>query len=247
MAKLNQILGVEKGTKTRVYSELTQIDKQLQKADLLSGISRVYTPKDDDGDKLPPETKHVQVTVHEAIGLIKTKTAELFDITATKEWANTGTDGARADILIDGVALVEKVPVTYLLFLEKQCTDLRTVISRLPVLDPASEWALDTNTGVYKTEPRETVRTVKVPKTLELSPATKEHPAQVQVFTEDVVAGTWATVVFSGAIPATERTTLLDRAEALLNAVKMAREAANDLVVTQQNVGAPLLSFVFGA
>ncbi len=33
--KLNQILGVEKGTKARVYNELTQVDKQLAKGDLL--------------------------------------------------------------------------------------------------------------------------------------------------------------------------------------------------------------------
>jgi len=247
MTKLNQILGIAKGVRTRVYSELTQVDKQLAKPDLLTGISRTYTPKDAEGEQIPPESKHVQLKVSDALETIRKKTVEVFDIVATQEFANSGDSGARADIVIDDIALVPSVPVTYLLFLEKQLVDLRTVIGRLPVLDPAYDWTLDTNTGVYKTAPKTTLRTTKVPKAFVKYEATKEHPAQVEVFTEDVVQGSWEVVAFSGAIPDTERIAMLERVEKLINAVKLAREAANDVAVTQQHVGDPLLSYIFNA
>ena len=61
MAKLNQIIAVEKGVKSAVSREVTDNYHQLQKAALLTGISRTYTPRDDEGDKLPAEYTKVQV------------------------------------------------------------------------------------------------------------------------------------------------------------------------------------------
>ncbi len=243
MGRLNQVLAVEKGTKTRVYNEITQIDKGLQKTELLSGIARSYTPKEDGGQQLPPESKNVQVTVPNAVELLRSGIAEWFDITATKDWAN---QDAKADIVVDGTTLLADVPPTFLLFLEKQLTDLRTLIGRLPVLDPADEWTWSDNSAAYTTRPSESLRTVKVPKAFVKYDATPEHPAQVDVFHEDVVVGTWSTTKFSGAIPASDRLAMLDRAERLLNAVKVAREEANNLEVEQKTIGATLLSYVFG-
>lgn len=243
MGKLNQVLAVEKGVKTRVYGELTQIDKGLQKAELLSGISRTYTPKEDDGQQLPPESKNVQATVAGAMELLMGTVPEWYDITATKDWAN---QSAKANIVVDETVLLADVPPTFLLFLEKQLTDLRTMISRLPVLDPADRWTWSDNSAAWTTEPSESLRTVKVPKAFVKYDATPEHPAQVDVFHEDVVAGTWRTMKFSGAIPASDRLAMMDRAEKLLNAVKVAREEANSMEVEQRTVGATLLSYVFG-
>lgn len=45
----------------------------------------------------------------------------LFDVTATKDWANCE---ARADVTVDGWVLVSAVPVSCLLFLEKRLTDI---------------------------------------------------------------------------------------------------------------------------
>jgi len=38
---------------------------------------------------------------------------------------------------------VGHVPATYLLFLEKQLTDLHTLVSKLPVLDASETWVFD--------------------------------------------------------------------------------------------------------
>jgi hypothetical protein len=47
MAKLNQIIAVEKGVKSQSLRDLTDAHQLLQKASMLSGISRTYRPKDE--------------------------------------------------------------------------------------------------------------------------------------------------------------------------------------------------------
>ena len=42
MTKLNQIIAVEKGVKSKSFQELTEAHHNVQKAALLSGLSRKY-------------------------------------------------------------------------------------------------------------------------------------------------------------------------------------------------------------
>lgn len=168
----------------------------------------------------------------------------LFDVTATKDWANCE---ARAHVTVDGRELVRDVPVSYLLFLEKQLVDLHTFIRKLPVLDGAEAWNLDASTDAWKTEPVRTIRTRKVPRNHVKAEATEKHPAQVEVYYEDVAVGYWTTVKFSGALPARRVNELLERVEKLQQAVKFAREEANGAEVTDQRVGDAVFGFLFGS
>src|SRR5207342_3582487 len=86
---------------------------------------------------------------------------ELFDVTATKDYTNCK---ARADVVVDGKPLLREVPVTYLLFLEKQLVDLHTFIKKLPVLDASETWNFDASADAFATEPVQTVKTKKVPR-----------------------------------------------------------------------------------
>ena len=52
MAKMNQVIAIEKGVKSRCYSNLTNLHKLLQKPDLFDGLSRVYLKNDEDGDDI---------------------------------------------------------------------------------------------------------------------------------------------------------------------------------------------------
>ncbi len=51
MAKLNQITAVEKGIKSGTLRDLTDVHNSLQKPARLSGISRTYQPKDEEGEQ----------------------------------------------------------------------------------------------------------------------------------------------------------------------------------------------------
>ncbi len=239
---LNKIVSVEKAVKSNVYKQFTKIHHQLQKSALIGGISRVYTPRDDDGDILPAEQTRVQLRSQEAIKEAHELLERLFDVVATKDWGNMG---AKADVMIDGEPLLKDVPVTYLLFIEKQLSDLKTFIEKLPTLDASESWRWDENQNCYATETVETHRTKKVPRVLVKYEATEDHPAQTEVWHEDVVVGNWKTIKYSGAQSAQRVKVLMERVDKLQVAVKHAREDANELEVEDVKVGAKVLSWIF--
>jgi hypothetical protein len=242
MPLLNQILAIEKGTKSKAEQELTRAYHQLQKPDLLAGISKTYQPKDEEGDQLPPESKRVQMKAEELLRQVSGYIAELFDVTLTKDVANCG---AKADLVVDGQTLLKDVPVTTLLFLEKKLVDIHTFVSKLPTLDPAYDWHYDTAQDCWATEPRQTHRTQKIQRPLVLAPATDKHPAQVQLVTEDVIAGNWTTIGFSGAMQSQRVNQIVARVEKLQAAIKMAREAANSIEAPKQEMGKPIFDYLF--
>ncbi len=242
MAKLNQILAIEKGIKTRVYGEFTELHNATQKPALMNGFHKSYAARDEDGETYPSESQKVQYVASEVFERVAKGLCELFDITATKDWANCT---ARANVVVDGKPLLEDVPATYLLFLEKQLSDLHTFVGKMAELDPGSDWAVDPGTGLFKTEPTSTQRTKKVQRPITLYEATKEHPAQTQLITEDVIAGTWLTIKYSGAIAAPRKKQLLSRIEKLTNAVKYAREQANASEAPEKKLGREVFEFLF--
>jgi hypothetical protein len=243
MTKLNQIIAVEKGIKSRSFQELTDAHQAVQKPSLLSGIARTYQPKDEEGEQLPPESTRVQIRSDEVLRDIAVSLTRLFDVTASKDATNCV---ARADVKLDGEVLIGDVPVTYLLFLEKQLTDLHTFVKKLPVLDNAETWVFNESADCYSTEPVRTIRTRKVPRNHVKAEATEKHPAQVEVYYEDVAVGYWNTVKFSGAMPAKRVSELLGRVEKLQQAVKFAREEANGAAVVDRKVGDKVFGYLFG-
>jgi hypothetical protein len=242
MAKLNQIIAIEKGVKSQSLRDLTDSHQLLQKTAMLNGISRTYRPKDEEGEQLPPESTRVQVKAEEVIAQTVEVLTKLFDVTATKDWANTK---ARADVVVNGKVLLAQVPATYLLFLEKQLVDLHTFVKKLPILDAAETWTFDPSSDCWATEPVQTIKTKKIPRNHVKAEATEHHPAQVEVYYEDVAVGYWRTVKFSGALPAKRVNELLERVEILQQAVKFAREEANALEVEDQKLGETIFKYLF--
>jgi hypothetical protein len=141
--------------------------------------------------------------------------------------------------------LLADVPVTYLLFLEKELADLHAFISRIPVLNPAETWHFDENVGVYVTDVVKTVRSQKIPKVLVRYEATEKHPAQTEVYYIDEPVGDWSKVAFSGALPAQRQKVLLGRVLALADAVKIAREKANQAEVEDRRTGKVVFDYLF--
>lgn len=242
MTKLNQIIAVANGKKNEVQRNITDLYKQVQKPELFNGLSRHYQPLDDEGETLPPENKRVQLKVNDVINDASSQWTELFDIVATQDWANTE---ARADVVVDGVVILQQVPVTYMLFLEKQLNDVKSFISRLPELDPNDEWHFDDNANVNVSDVQRTNKTKKNLRVVELSPATEQHPAQVTTVNEDVKVGEWSTIKQSGAVSAKEKAAKIDRVNSLLEAVKFAREEANNSTVDDVSIGKPVFDFLF--
>lgn len=240
--KLCQIIAVANGQKARTQQALTQAYHKLQKEELLKGISRRYRPKEDGGEQFPSESKQVIYRVGDALSEAKQALTELFDLVATQDNANCL---AVADVAVNGKVILASMPVTTLLFLEKQLTDLHTMAGKLPTLDPSVLWSHNDQINCYQTDKTEAAKTKKISKVLVKYEATKEHPAQTEMVSEDVTVGYWETVHFSGAIPETERRQLIRRIEALQDGVKRAREQANSMEVKQVNIGESVFGFLF--
>lgn len=242
MTKLNQILAIEAGAKRDAETATTWAHHNFAKPALLAGISRVYRPRDDEGDQLPPESTKVQLQAEQVIKTVGEKLARLFDVTAIKDYTNCT---ARASIVVDGETLIEDAPVSYLLFLEKQLVNLLTFITKLPFQDPAETWEQDPTSGLWRTPEVVTVRSKKVPRNHVKAEATDRHPAQVEVWHEDIPVGYWHTVKFTGALPIKRIGELRERVTKLQAAVKMAREEANSVTVTDVRPGERIIDYLF--
>lgn len=242
MGKLHEVIAVEKATKSRAYSALTELDKAAQKADTFNGFAKSFAKLTEDGEDYPAESKKVTMKAADLLAQIGQLNTEYFDIEATKDRAN---QTASADVVVDGTVLISKAPVALLLFLEKQLTDVRTMVERIPVLDENKDWTFDPNSLLYRTEPARTHKTKKVPKVIVKYDATDKHPAQTEMTTEDIIVGHWSTTHLSGALPLPERLQYVNRLTKLLNAVKVARQQANDVEVKTEHIGASLFAYLF--
>ena len=241
---LNHFIAVEKGTKGRAEGTLTETHRNLAKAELINGIVKTYTPEDEErGERRASEIKRVHILVREQIDKAKEELARLFDVTATKDYGNCL---AKASIIVDGKTLLADVPVTYLLFLEKQLVNLHTFVMKLPIHDPNEIWHFNASTGTYVTDPVQSSSTKKVKKNHVKAEATDKFPAQVETYDEDVKVGTWTTIKHTSALPRTDVEAMRKRVEKLQDAVKQAREQANATHVAEQTVGETLLSYIFG-
>lgn len=246
MTLLNQVLAVRDGLKSKTARVVTDLHRLSQNETLLGGRIKTYRPKDEEGDRLPDESQPVQLRHRDVLTTLQAELAKLFDVVLT---VDVGNAEATASIVVPGQveALLEDVPVTYLLFLEKQLVDLRTFVDKLPVLDPSVAWQLDPATGDWRSEPAETTRTKKVPRNWVKAEATKEHPAQVEVYHEDQIVGYWTTTRLSGALPAPTKQLYSERLDTLIAAVKYARELANSRTVVDIHVAHKVFDWLFAS
>jgi hypothetical protein len=239
--RLISIVMLQRTIKARTGAIVSAAYKNVQKPTLFAGLAREYTPKAEDGTPLPAEAQQVQLVATSLLQAIATDMTSYWDITATRD---VGNQIARADIKVRGQVLLEDVPTSTLLFLEKQLIDVRTFVTACPTLDSAKEWTTDEVTGISRTRPTETTRSEKLEETVIVVPATEKHAAQTRDRTRDQIVGTWATTHFSGAFTTAQQHTLVGRINELIDAVKLAREEANVIVVDDVFVGDALFGFL---
>ncbi len=239
--KLNAHLAVDSRRRKAAHETITNLHKQTQSAQLMTGLTKTYTPTQDDGQPFPPEVKRVQIRVQDALAKVGEALTDLLNTTAIKDFTNMI---AKADVVVDGKILLEGAPVTYLLFLEKELRDLRTFVEKFFELDAASEWVFNPNTGLHQTPPVTTQKTAKIQEAVVVVQATDKFPAQVKDQTRDVVIGNWTIVNHSGGMSASQKEKLLRRITKLEEAVKNARERANLVEIVEVSPGQALMKFL---
>jgi hypothetical protein len=246
MPRLNQVNALVTGKKGETQKSVTELYNIVKKKELFDGLERVYRPLDDQSNEtLPPESKKVQRKAKTMLKEFAEKTTVLVDLIATQDYGN---QQARADIVIEGekTPLLIGVPVTTLLVLEKQVNDWITYVSHFHTPEASEEWSFDPQSDLLKTGAVKTMRTKKIPRNHVKQVATEHHPAQVEVYTEDVQVGTWSLVSYTGRLGGKEKNEILVRLEKLRDAIKVAREQANAIDVKMQKLGEALFAYAFG-
>ena len=246
MGKLNQVLAKEQRIKKDHKDANDNIYKALQKSALFDGQIKTYNTSLESSEGaaeiVPNVHQKVQMDVQRLLGLVAQVTGDFWDITLTKDVANTV---AFADVIIDDEVLVERVPATFLLWMDKQLIDVHTEVSKIPTLDPAERWEWDEAQGNWRSDAVRSLRTKKINKPIVLYEATDKHPAQVQMVTEDVTTGTWDTMKLSGALPVPQKEDLVRRVSKLRQAILDARERANMTEAANQKIGDKLFGYLF--
>jgi len=240
---LSQVLALQQGRKESIDKEISQLATASTKLDQLTGFVNQYQAlNEEDHEQFSDEAKKVQAIAPDILSRLSQLIAEEVDIEATKDNTNCF---ARADIILSGIVWAKDVPVTTLLYLEKRLTAWRAIISKIPMLDASENWTPDTTQqGLWRSETRKTHRTKKVPKPITLAPATTEFPAQVQMIAEDQVVGYYHKVILSGALPATRWAQLMQQANQLIDAVRMAREQANTVPAQDLKIGQAIFDYL---
>lgn len=245
--RISQYIAIVGGVKSDTAGQMADLKQRVTKPELLSGISRTYRPRQEDGVQLPDQSTRVQVTAEDVLGKARDLTTRFLDVTRTLDEANAR---AKADVVVDGDVILEAVTTGHLIFLERELGGLHDFIERFPVLDQATTWSDEgQDTGIHRTPAVETERTDKRPYNhvrvkAEVIDGHVIEPV-VDVMARDEVVGYWSTVKFSGALDPARKRELLDRITKLRDAVKVAREEANATVVEDVREGREIFGYLF--
>ena len=246
MGKLNQLLAVEgdlKGVANNVINETrnnfkSHPDRYFQTHTRVENI-------DEEDQKEADVHKRMDDTVVDKLEYTAKQYTKYLDAWFQKEATN---QEAMADIVIEGHTLATNIPATFLLGLESKLSILRdTVYRSIPTLQPGVFWDPDPDMpdGVKKRRhPEERFRTKKVRQNHVLALATKEHPEQVQVYTEDIKVARVITDTWCSLLSSKEKSELLERVDNLIAAVKKARQKANEAEVKKVSIGDTLFNYI---
>lgn len=247
-AQLHELLAVEgdlRGEKDKIKMEATR-DFSQQSHLFLGQLRSLIMFDDNRASENSSDRKDLTETVNDRLDRVLHSFSRFWDVKVQKESAN---QQAKADVEVDGVVILEQLPVTFLLAMEEELRQLLVVYGAIPTLQVGIAWEKDTQKGehVYKTiYLDETKKTEKKIEHKVLVPATKEHPAQVVQWSEDRVVGKYVTESWSGMLSQVEKTLMISNIDKLLRAFKRARQRANNQEVISLSVGETIFNFIKG-
>jgi len=248
MAKLHELLAVGTNLENQANKTRTDLMATFEKKRHLFEQKLVTFKSSEEGVSAVTEAQSdIQTTVNKEVEWIGNILSKDIDVGHQIDIANTQ---AKADIVTEDDEVIAKdVPATSLLQLEKRLKQVHELLVAIPTLDPAKGFSQDENRekGIFKAREVLKSRTKKVNKPLVLFPATKEHPAQTQLVTEDVSVGTIQEQEWSAMLTPATKSDLIERCEVLTRAVKKARARANELEldVKSHKIGKKLLDYLF--
>ena len=250
MGQLHEVLSIDgdlKGEKKRIKEETENVF--AKKPNLFSGFIKILEMFSDDRkeeEAAGGERKEIVTTVPQKLKYMSKSFTRFWDARLQKESAN---QEAKADILIEGAIFAKDVPVTFLLGMEEELKQLRSVYDAIPTLQPGMEWVRDTQKGPDYWKVAHPTVTSKGEKVIEFKiivPPTTEHPAQVREWSNDKDVGRYVTENWSGMISPAEKSLAIGKIDIVLRAFKKARQRANNQETRNIGIGKKIFDYVHG-
>lgn len=251
MASLHEILAVEsdkEGYFKKAIPEL--IDLFKNKVQRFQGHTRTLkllgeeTVEKIEAEKAESENVSVTTTVPDELRYLSNLVTDYLDIIAQKDFANCNT---KADVIVDGEVLLKDIAATTLLSLENKLKAVRQIFEEIPTLQPGVAWEKDSSIGKYIYKDTNAEVRAKTKKTFDfkvLVPATDKHPAQIEKWDINVDVGYFTKIRWSGMLSVADKSLLLGRFDKLIQAIKQARQRANEFKITQVKVGDVLFDYI---
>ena len=246
MAKMHELLAAEStvaGNYNTILGETEHVFGQ-PKSFLKEIAAKTYF---DAADKhLDTSTEDaMKTTVNDRLNWFGKSFTKFMDIQIQKDKTN---QSAKADIVLDdGSTIYKDVPATTLLMMETKLSDVRKVFEKIPTLDAGTKWEFNSAERLWETHPAPTFTTKKTFVPLVLAQATDKHPAQVKEGYEDKPVAKVEKTIFSGMITSGAKADLLGRLDALIAAVKKARQRANATDVAEaKKFGEAVFGYIYG-
>ena len=248
MSKLHELLAVE--------SDLEETSKKIleeafttfvKKGNHFEGYHKTLKMLDEERsgeEDGAEEHKALVTTVPDKLEYVRKSLENYYNIILQKEATN---QEAKADLEIAGVVIAKDLPATFLLGMETRLKKLRPLIESIPTLDPGVEWIADLDQGSYVYKSKYPERKQKQEKTNEfvvVTEATPQHKAQYEKVSKNFVCGTYSTQYWSGKITPGQKSLYLSRLDNLIQAVKKARQRANNTEIVKRKIGKELLDYL---
>jgi hypothetical protein len=247
MGKLHEILAVEAALEGTYKIVLDETRKTFGKNhQLFDGALKTLTMFSEDDAISNGETGRLnrETTVAEKLDYTQEAVVRYYDAIYQKDLANRL---AKSDIIIDGVTIAVDVPATFLLAMEKRLKGLRAVLADMPTLAVGVEWVAAPEEGenVWKVaHPKESFKTAKTKKFMEVAKATKEHKAQIDKWDDVKNVGKYTEEFTSGKVTSGRKSKYLAKIDKMINAVRVARTKANDVTVPNEQIGQKLVDYI---
>ena len=247
MAKLHETLAVESALEATANKLTKESLHTLGKDSLFNGTVRKLEMFDaSKKNEELEEHQELTSTVAENLDYLVKPISKYWDAVLQKDSTN---QVAVAELVVDGKAIAEKVPATFLLGMETKLRELRIIYDAIPTLAPAINWlqSEQDKPGVFKAE-HDTIqlKTEKDPEYRVVYEATPDHPAQIERVDRTSTTGRYITTKFSGKMSPLEKAQRIERLDNMLRAVKQARMRANNTQVVKREIGEVILNYING-
>ena len=243
MAKLHEVLAVEESKKIAAETALNEAARKLEKPALFQAAVKTAQMFEENAHAPADERQAMSTTVTETVREALEEVAPYYDVIYQKEATN---QTAAADLDV-GSLYMTNLPATFLLGMEKRLRRVRDMIEKVPVLPDNVDWVQDATKGpgVKKcANPQKRFTTEKRPMHKVLYDATKDHPAQIEKWFEDVPVGELTLTVWNSAWSSARKATVLRRIDKLIEACVTSRQRANEAEVLSLSVGKVIVDYI---